>query len=296
MFDVPIDGWKASASLSTTEQYLRNAAGRIYLSSNQAIATTGETTVTFDSSNITRAGLPDLSNNGFTVVRDGLHVVMFNLNTTLYSAGNALIARVKVNGTEVTRKNININDDDPSSTIIDLLDLNKDDLVTFTVTGADGSYSLVGGSTYTTASLISLYDLVYFSVYGETDLVESSGNLASYSITTGQWGDLDTFTLTPGTWDLSAIVTYNSNGATTTTTIRTAFAETSGNSLDGGAAFGIDYIEAVMNNTSGNSVPLYFEKKGVTVTESTTYYLKGSADNSITNLRTAHVLYARKIK
>ena len=65
-------------------------------------------------------------------------------------------------------------------------------------------------------SITEIPDFSTFSVFGNTQLIESSNtSLSSFSITAGQYGDPTSITLDPGEWDLSCNVMFDNNGAVT---------------------------------------------------------------------------------
>ena len=95
-------------------------------------------------------------------------------------------------------------------------------------------------------------------------------NLASFPATT-TWGDLGNVVLTPGTWQLTAMLTHTLNGATQTT-FSVGICTNSGNSIVGAV-----YGQSVTDGLPGTSayyptisVPNFI----VNVSSNTTYYCK----------------------
>lgn len=92
--------------------------------------------------------------------------------------------------------------------------------------------------------------------------------------TSGQYGDLTSISLTAGDWDVCALAVCSLNGATMTATDgpRLGISTTSGNSSTG-LAWG-DTLHQSLNPTTGVSTGLTIATKRVTLSGTTTYYLK----------------------
>lgn len=144
-------------------------------------------------------------------------------------------------------------------------------------------------------TLVQIPDFSAFSVFGSTELVESTAGTATYTITAGQQGDLTSISLTPGEWDIDGQAVFNSNGAVTTTIMFLGISTTSGNSATG-LTVGDAEVVGTKTLASGYYDTLRVFKRGVVITAPTTYYLKARADNSITNLSVAYKISARRIK
>lgn len=141
----------------------------------------------------------------------------------------------------------------------------------------------------------SVEDFNSFSAFAVSDLTENTSSTISFPITASQWGDLTSISLDKGEYDIFASATFRSNGSTTTGDIQLGVSTTSGN--DGtGLTFGDNRTIMQMDNTNGNYSPLTVPFYNVTVTSPTTYYLKGRAETSITNLEVAYKISARRIR
>lgn len=141
--------------------------------------------------------------------------------------------------------------------------------------------------------IFSLPDFTVFGVYGEYETKESTGVLASYVTTAGNYGDVTSLSLTPGVWDIDGLVVYESNGATTATLVYGGISTTTGNSATG-LTEGDTLVIGNQGTASGSRSSLEPFDYGVVVSTTTTYYLKGRVDNSITNVRYAYKLVARR--
>lgn len=129
----------------------------------------------------------------------------------------------------------------------------------------------------------------------EDDEVEStSAGLVNYVTTAGDRTSLTSIALTAGKWDISAVVLYYSNGATTAVLGEMGVSTTDGNSSTGLVA-GDNWVWAPINNTNGDGTPLEFSGYTVDITSDTTYYLKGRVTSSITNVQVGYRITATRI-
>jgi hypothetical protein len=144
--------------------------------------------------------------------------------------------------------------------------------------------------------IYQLPDFTHFSVFGKSEKVEaSSGGLVTYTTTAGQYGDLTSISLPQGTWSITGMAQYYSNGAVTTTVVSLGISTTSGNSGTGLVA-GLNALDATKTTTSGRSDSITVSDYEVTPTSTTTYYLKSYAATSIANLQVAYSIKARRIQ
>ena len=142
----------------------------------------------------------------------------------------------------------------------------------------------------------SMPDFSVFGVFGETDLIQAnSGGLINYTITADTWGDLTSFSVPPGEWDASIAANYFSNGATTTSAVHVGISTTSGNSA-AGTTIAVDRVFTSMRNANGDGEALCLSHININTSSTTTYYLKGRATTSITNLQVAYSVTLRRIK
>ena len=128
-----------------------------------------------------------------------------------------------------------------------------------------------------------------------TELVESSANPSSYTITAGTYGDLTSISLAPGEYDIFLQISwFNAGGAVTTTNINCGLHTTSGNSSPPGG-HGIDAAGGIAIQSSSARYELSLSMPGVSVSSTTTHYLKARVDNSITNLSAGYKISARRV-
>lgn len=179
------------------------------------------------------------------------------------------------------------------------LELSKNDYVEIWVScplalGILSSATLNGGSFLT---VHELPDFSTFGYFGETEVIESAATAINFNATGASndtWADLGTLPLTSGEWDIEIQAVYFSNGATTTTVVALGGSTISGNTSPIG--LGVGYVTTEKNNTSQKTDSLFFHDRAVVTSGPTTYYAKGYAGASITNLQFSYKMSARKIK
>jgi hypothetical protein len=127
------------------------------------------------------------------------------------------------------------------------------------------------------------------------NLIEGKLAIGNTAITAGNFGDVISISLTPGEWDIYGEATLLSSGATTTTNTFLGISSTTGNS-----ATGLTIGDTMSVNSKSNTNGFYdfqsCSKRAVVVSATTTYYLKGRFDNSITNLQIAAKISARRVR
>jgi hypothetical protein len=293
---VPIVGWAASAALSTTEAYLMGAKFAAAKNGVQNITTTSATKVTGWTVSKDNLAKWDSTNNRWTAPRTGRYdinaqVILINAQAEFY------YINIYVNGSQVRRK-FPASQAAPALDIFASIDLNAGDYVEiFVQSSADTNYDVQVANTWFT--ITEQQDPTVFSVYGTTALYPasgySSGGLVNYVTTAGNYGDLDSETLQPGEYDLTAMAVWYSNGATTTTTVEFGISTTSGNS-GSGLIVGQNYTLLEKTTTSGSRNPMSLLVSGIVVTTPTTYYLKSAASTSITNLQIGWSWRFRKVR
>lgn len=169
----------------------------------------------------------------------------------------------------------------------------KGDLVTH-----DGSTSTrlpVGTSGYTLqASSGESTGLKWVNV-GETVQDNRTGETWSSIASGNQWGDILSITLSSGTWLISGNATWLSTSTSTAAYVNIGISTTSGNSSTG-LVFGSNYLSTQKTTTSDSRNSLTIAPYIVTPSSGTTYYLKGYADASSSNLQVAGRLTAVRIK
>jgi len=149
--------------------------------------------------------------------------------------------------------------------------------------------SMTTAGTWTTPDFISIFENK--NIF---EKIESSSGLTNYTITAGTWGDVTSIVLSPGTWTISCHCIFFANGAITTTSVALGISSTSGNSTPG--ADGVNHLFSVANTSTFQSTPITVVDVVVTETEETTYYLKGLAGSSITNLQIGYKITALRLK
>lgn len=124
-----------------------------------------------------------------------------------------------------------------------------------------------------------------------TNVSSSATATTNWPITSGQFGDLTSISLSPGTWDISAYTTIFNNGSVTAQPMRFGIGTISGNNSP-------DVIEMSNYNAGTTSLryPMIVTPTTVTVAATTTYYLKGRMDTSAANVQNlGYGINARKI-
>lgn len=129
---------------------------------------------------------------------------------------------------------------------------------------------------------------------GGSVLSTSVTSLTNFPTTAGEYGDFGSFSVTPGQWALSGVISYYSNGAVTTTDIYGGFGTVTGNN-GSGLTLGTNYQIDVKNQTASRYDHLVFPDYYVRPTANTTYYIKMRADGSITGLQYVGSFNARRV-
>jgi hypothetical protein len=120
----------------------------------------------------------------------------------------------------------------------------------------------------------AIKDSSSFSVYGESKFDEVTGGLASFPVAANIWTDLDSFAVTPGEYDFTAIATgYFTNATTCDVGVSTV----SGNTSPGTNA--IDFTR--QSAAAGQLLNVVWTKRLVLSSE-TTVYMKSRIDNTPT--------------
>ena len=160
----------------------------------------------------------------------------------------------------------------------------------------NGALTMGGNVSFTTTSTMGI-------VGSATNDSAAAGNVGEYVVarqstatnfpTSTQLGDLVSISLTAGDWDVSLVLTANLNGATMTN-FRTGISVTSGNSTAGLVAGDNDARgpAPTANNNHTMSIPNY----RVSITSTTTHYLKYSATYSAGTPQATGRLSARRVR
>jgi len=297
-FKIPISGWSAGASISTTEALFSTVKAQAQLSNNQAIAAATATKVTIDVASIDKFSMVDTSSNRIDIIKDGDYLINIDATLNNVSDGEQYTLFLYKNGSSLRRRLAN------SSATLMIIDIDRvvslvkgDYLEVYVDSTVDTNYTVLGSADDFSIDVIRVADFSAFSVHGTSELIEAiNSTQTSFTITAGTWGDLTSIILTPGEWDISALIVYYSNGATTTATLNCGVSTESGNSFSD-AATGDNRVYEAKTTTTGRADTVNLMRKNVTLTETTTYYLKANASGSITNLETlGYKISARRIK
>ncbi len=132
---------------------------------------------------------------------------------------------------------------------------------------------------------------VKWSALGET--VVSSSTTANHTITADQWGDIASISVTSGAWTVNYSIQWLSNGVVTTAYVSGGASVTSGNSTTG-LTFGHTYV-STNKATPSDSRDFTGGSIYLSVSNTTTVYLKGFAATSITNLQRAGIIRAIRV-
>ena len=292
-FSVPIEGWKASASLSTTELYVNgshveaSSTGQTHSSSGSWATLTIDTEAADD--------LNDFASNVFTAPTTAVYVmaasVVFAANATgqrgvrFYDVTNSTNLLPDAFGDASSA-----NESVKNTTVVKRLEKGQQ----IRVEGYQNSSGNLGYSAY--LDIKSIFDPSFFSVYGETDLVESSDLSHTFSGT--DWEDVTSIELPVGEWDIVAsAVSTNVGGAASDTNWGIAISQYSGTTITDHVQGKNAVFKAIANTTSGYSDALTIPRYTVILTQPTTIYLKGLKLSTATNftLNGAYIS-ARKIK
>ncbi len=272
--DWEVEGWSASAALSTTETMLMGASAAA--TGDPASAASGAPII-FPTKRWDNLTAYSTSTGRFTAPRTNRYRVF----GTGYSAAAGGVS-VSIYVDAVAGPFVGVTDSNGEFSYGGVVEANAGQLIDLR---PNGTLDLQTGSTI---YFEEIFSPTVFSVYGATALYPatgySSGGLVNYVTTAGQYGDLDSEVLQPGEYDAIAQATYYANGAVTTSDIGIGISTTTGNSATGltkGETYNVDY--KVGTTTTHNHVSVTIQ--GIVVTTPTTYYLKSFAAVSITNLQ-----------
>ena len=307
-FSVPITGWSSGNAMSTAELSVRGAKARYSTDAGQSIPNNTITILDFedksyDSHNAVTTG----GSWKFTAPSTGYYSVnasiLFQAATT-WNLSESLELHLFKNGTRVSY--LSRKDNYPTGATnyaglngSDEIYLEAGDYIDIRAYQASGAaLSIYTVSDFNFVSITQQPDLTVIGVNGVNESRESKATATwlNYTITASQWGDLTSLSLTPGTWDISALASFKANGAITTAAITIGISTISGN--DG---TGLDVGDNVAMITpppqnSGNQITLVIPNYTQTLANTTTYYLKANANASITNLQAVYKISARRIQ
>lgn len=300
-YKIPIDGWTEGALISTSQALQENIVEKVYLGSNQSVGTgTTGVRIDFDTLELGTASDWNLTTGQYTVRVPGKYNVYGQVWWEAYATDNPLGGEIYVNSTlrAETRDGRGSGNQRNTSKCQAILQLDVGDVVEFRAYhGRGSSANAQGVQEESYFQIQKINDLSIYGIFGQTELVsDDSAGLEAYPITVDQWGDLTSISLTPGEWDLDAQALHEAvGGAITTSKVHLGISTTTGNSATG-LVKGDSQMIAEPATASGENTPLNLSLRGITVTSTTTYYLKGRAETSLTNLEVAWKITARRIK
>ena len=297
---VPVVGWAASASLSTTETMLTSAKAR-YVGATQSIPGATATilnaaTQTYDSQSSVTTG----ASWKFTAPKSAKYKVhcFGQYVSRSYTVGQIILVQLFKNGVQVSQGSVN-----PTQTTTSVV-MGFDFSDTIQLAAGDyidlRGYNEGSGSTNTDGFIITveeLPDFSIFSVYGQTEYSESKAQPNNaWPFSASAYGDLTSLLLQPGEYDLTGILEVTNSGAVTAGFVLLGISTTSG---DSGAGITQGDNRAMLQNpgTSGAYMSLTVPNYRVVVTAPTTYYLKGYCAAAPTNFgQEGYRLSARRVK
>lgn len=133
------------------------------------------------------------------------------------------------------------------------------------------------------------------SLLPDTTATATSSGLVSWSTAAGTTADVTSFVLGPGTYDVLIQMNWASNGATTTSLVEAGWTTSSGNTMTG-TVYADTRVRTTKGTTNGNMESTNLVIQNLVVTSATTYYVKGTAYTSITNLQYSYKANIRRVK
>ena len=299
---IPINEWSSGAMLSTTEASLRTLR---VIASNSA----GDVMTTGSFSDIIYATETKDTHGAYT---SGIFTAPFTGDFIFFASGQTESNTANTGEALLVLRDSSDNilyygdrsGIDGSSTqsrqVSAVLSMNKGDTAKVSFYHTNGANrALVSLASANKLTILGYPDFTHFSVYGETDLKENgSAPNTAWPITFNQWGDLTSIQLEPGTWDISAVLdSYNVNTLSSLTEIDMAVSTYSGNDSTG-LVNGDNKVANYLPTTQYARALLVIPNLPVTITSTTTYYLKGYINtNNASNIYNAgYKIRARKIQ
>lgn len=298
-----VSGWLASSALTTTETLLSSARVEATRSSTQQTFTTGSTsTIVFDTEITDNLGAYNPSTGEFTAPKNGTYFVSTNFYSdtqTTFATNERLIIYIYKNGSH--HKTLGVKSDgSQTQTGINgsaLVTLAKGDILTIRLFQDSGASQLTfATANYTNLTIHEVPDYSIFSVFGVSEYQSSTASTTNLPTTT-QYGDLTSISLTPGEWDLGFNVLGHRNTASEAswTVFAAGISTTSGDSTSG-LALTSNWVRQTQTYGFGVDAPLCLSGYRVTITATTTYYLKYSGTYSANQPQAEGTIFARRIK
>lgn len=268
---VPIEGWKASNLVSTTQTLFQNVVCRAYLNSSQTVSTGATTQINLDTISFDTHNSFDTSANTFTAPVSGKYRVTGHISWSGAGTASNIQARIHVNSVLAAFATDNyVSSATNRINVNDILDLTKGDVVDlngFQNTG--GNLTASGTTTGCFMSIEGIPDFSVFGVFGETKFLEAQGS--TDPTVSGQFADIVSIPLTAGEWELDGTARFSSS-TTAANEVVLAISENTGNTTT-------DHVGSVNENTSATTttsadVNINVVRYRVIVSENQTYYLK----------------------
>lgn len=302
---VPIVGWSAGALQSTTETLFSTDKVR-YKTSVAGSYASGATTILdygtkdYDDLNSVTTG----ASWKYTSPRSAKYRITARAlmtTTTAWATNESFELHLYINGSVAaflgrsTGDDTSVNAGFLVSQGVTTVELNKGDTVDIRLTQNSGvTLSLNADALQNYMTIEELPDFSAFSIFGETDLIESTAGFSAYAVGANVTNHLTSIELGPGEWDLFATTQSIHNGAGTASRIQTGILPVPGTDITG-QAFGDNYALGYTSALAGTSHTLPV-KVTVSLSVKTIYYLKYNYEQANTNLQVAYKISARKIK
>ena len=294
---VPITNWNSGNAMSQAELSVRSAKVRVTKSGTQAL--TGGTTTKLTGFTVVKDinNVWDATNNRINIASAGWHNIGLQVQSTPgTTASQALAYRINAGGWKYVGEFIQSahNGDRFGGNSTDYL--NAGDYVEFGVfTSASATVQTGDGNTWVTIE--ALPDLTVVGLNGVNELKYSLATTdTTWTASAYNWGDITSLSLTPGTWDCDAQLSLLSTALTTAGSFFTGIGTVSGTTAPGGNVHGPDFVGTDKTTRAYSTDSVFFTKKGIIVTAPTTYYMKGSKNDTISDISYSYAFYCRRIQ
>lgn len=305
-FMVPILEWaNSSTTMSTAQASLQTQAALYTSNAGQSISSGSTTIINFeDKVEDTHNAVTTGASWKYTApVRQRVDVdVRALLVSSSWTAGNTIELYLFKNGSEYAR--LRIKRIETTGTYQFLADgqaqgisLAAGDYIDVRIAQNSGSsINLDTSALVNRIAILSRPDFNTIGVYSPYEVKSSSSDTSTaWGAASGTAWDVASVVLTPGTWELQGSLLSLNNGAVTAGDNNTWLGAISGNNSSE-MTMANGHCRVSNAGTSGNWYNLRSEYIGVTVTSTTTYYLKASYSATTTNLQYRYNFVARRLK